>query len=46
MILSEAPRDSEKLRGVIQQAGYVIRYITEENIGEKGLFRRLRQKIV
>ena len=46
VILSEAPLDSEKLRGVIQQAGYVIRYITEENIGEKGLFRRLRQKIV
>lgn len=46
VIQSEAPLDSEKLRGVIQQAGYVIRYITEENIGEKGLFRRMRQKIV
>ena len=46
VILSEVPLDSEKLRGVIQQAGYVIRYITEEDCEDGGLLRRLWRMIV
>ena len=46
VLLSEAPLDSKKLREVIQQTGYIIRYITEEKCGDGGLLSCLRRKIV
>ena len=43
VILSEESLDETKLRQIIRQAGYVVRYIKEEKAEKKGLMRLLNR---
>ena len=42
IILSETSLDGEKLRGIIQQAGYVVQYVSEETVADRRFFHRIR----
>ena len=42
VILSETPLDGEKLREIIQRAGYIVQYIAEETVANRGFFHRVR----
>ena len=43
VVLSETSLDEERLRGIIRQVGYVVRYITEETVADRDFFHRIRR---
>lgn len=43
VILSEKSLDETKLRRIVQQAGYVVRYIKEEKVERNSLMRLFKR---